>query len=387
MAIIPYILNGKTAYRAKFNFQRKQYTKSGFTRRDKALEWIVSEKKRLKKEAIFTPMEKGLPVLMYSQMCDQYIQDALARMQQQTVAEKMKVYHTLAIFLKEDCPATSITLDAAREHIASVLKATGNKTANRHLTHLKALWNWFCRIGRLSLNPWAMIPPYPVDKARRYVPPEGDVKELLKAAEPWEREWIFVELHTAARQNELINLLWKDIDFSRNTITLWTRKRRGGGRTPRVLNMGERLRDVFMGIRARHKDLPYSEHVFLAPSTGKPFHRQTRALKYLFIRLCAKVNRKRAEEGRVPMVPFTMHSLRHFVALKLRDSKQVTPHQIQAFLGHTKLDTTDIYLRSLAPDLLVAATVLDAQNLYDPPVRLHTGEGVSTCQKKEENER
>jgi len=56
---------------------------------------------------------------------------------------------------------------------------------------------------------------------------------------------------------------------------------------------------------------------------------------------------------------FGLHSLRHHVAVRLRDSGKASKYDIQAILGHQRSDTTDIYLRGLAPDLKDAVSALD----------------------------
>ena len=60
---------------------------------------------------------------------------------------------------------------------------------------------------------------------------------------------------------------------------------------------------------------------------------------------------------------FTFYALRHFVATRLRDSGKANRYEIQHILGHTRSDTTDRYLRSLAPDVLEA--VIDVEKMSE----------------------
>lgn len=57
--------------------------------------------------------------------------------------------------------------------------------------------------------------------------------------------------------------------------------------------------------------------------------------------------------------PFGFHSLRHYVSVRLADSGKCSIFEIQRVLGHQRSSTTEIYLRSLAPDLQKVAEVLD----------------------------
>lgn len=49
------------------------------------------------------------------------------------------------------------------------------------------------------------------------------------------------------------------------------------------------------------------------------------------------------------MKTFTMHAIRHLVASILSDSHKASPRQIQAFLGHQRIDTTENYLHEIRP--------------------------------------
>lgn len=164
---------------------------------------------------------------------------------------------------------------------------------------------------------------------------------------------------TGARPGEIRTLTWDDVDFSRGSITLWTRKRKGGERQPRIINMSEQLVDL---LRRRFKERKSEEWVFINEETGNPFTRQSRPIKYLMERLCERAGeeRKKRDPDADPIKPFTLYALRHFVATRLRDSGKANRYEIQHILGHMHSDTTDRYLRSLAPDVKEAIQSLDS---------------------------
>jgi integrase len=93
------------------------------------------------------------------------------------------------------------------------------------------------------------------------------------------------------------------------------------------------------------------EYVFTEISTGKMLHKNTRWAVTLFTRLCARAGVHR----------FTAHCIRHFVATRLKDSRQATPFQIQNFLGHQNLSTTERYLHELDVDRSVSAILDDSE--------------------------
>ncbi|MCG8530633.1 MAG: tyrosine-type recombinase/integrase [Desulfovibrionales bacterium] len=47
---------------------------------------------------------------------------------------------------------------------------------------------------------------------------------------------------------------------------------------------------------------------------------------------------------------FTAHCIRHHVASRLADSRKATHRQIQMFLGHMNIRTTETYLHELDMD-------------------------------------
>ena len=104
-------------------------------------------------------------------------------------------------------------------------------------------------------------------------------------------------------------------------------------------------------------------------ATDKHLGRQDRPYKYMMERLCEAAS----TEGKT-IKPFTFYAFRHFVATRLRDSGKASKFEIQHILGHARSDTTDTYLRSLAPDVKEAISVLDdiipIENENDPAEKI-----------------
>jgi integrase len=124
------------------------------------------------------------------------------------------------------------------------------------------------------------------------------------------------------------------VDIDRGVVRLWTSKRRGGNRESRTIALSDTLKEIFSrlnGIRTGGE-----VYVFTNPRTGLGYTRQSREMKYLFQRVCAKAE--------VPL--FTAHCLRHFVATPFND-----PRRAQKILGHENLKTTEIYLHDLGVDM------------------------------------
>ena len=64
---------------------------------------------------------------------------------------------------------------------------------------------------------------------------------------------------------------------------------------------------------------------------------------------------------------FGFHAIRHFFAVSLIQSHQAGLTDIQLLLGHQRATTTDIYLKSVSPDInhlaaIIESAVLPASN-------------------------
>lgn len=348
MSITPYTKAGKRAYRAKIKFQGAQYTQAGLPTLAAARAWMVEKRKELKAAAASQPLSQ-VSDSMFSTASAAYLEDCQARMQPGTVREKFRHYADLATYVQADFILSALQQKICESHISSIQAESGNKTANRHLRSLKAFWTWAIKKGRAVGNPWSALDPYPEDTPTKYIPPSEDVASVLMACKPWERDFLNVLLRSAARAGELRKMVWDDVDLSRGVLMLWTRKRKGGARQPRPVTMSPQLKELMQRLwDARDKGSPY---VFTNPATGGAYSRQAHSMKYMMERLCERAGVRE----------FGLHSLRHYVAVRLRDSGKASKFDIQAILGHQRSDTTDIYLRGLAPDLKDAVSSLDEE--------------------------
>jgi integrase len=183
--------------------------------------------------------------------------------------------------------------------------------------------------------------------AVRYVPPAEDVQKVLLAATPWETDIITILLHTGARIGEVRNLLWDDLSIERKELRLWTRKRKGGARQYRTLAMNPTLETMFKRLwKERNRRSPY---VFTNPVTGTGWTKNNWPMKFFMARIC--------ERSAVKKIEF--HAIRHYVARLARDSKKATSYELQKFLGHMRLGTTEIYLRDLGSSTAGISQILE----------------------------
>ena len=308
-------------------------SKRGFKTKREARAWLTEEER-----SRLSPLPQTSSGTAFSLVAAQYLNDAEIRRQHNTYRYKSASINRLLKFMGGDFNLESITRQDIEEFAKNESYERGAKSANRDIRELKAVLNWAISKDIWQSNPFRTIEPYPETKFVRYVPPAEDVQKVRDTARGHESDFVEFLYFTGARLSEGMNLLWEDIDWRRGTVTLWTRKRKGGAKEHRVISMTQTLHEIMLA-RFSAEDR-HGTHVFYAPNSGRVLTRTTAWTLHLFDRLCDEAGVKR----------FTAHCIRHFVATRLKDSRQATPFQIQHFLGHQSITTTEKYLHELDVD-------------------------------------
>jgi len=138
------------------------------------------------------------------------------------------------------------------------------------------------------------------------------------------------------RRQEFINLNWEDINFKENSINIKNSK----GRKNRVIYFNSNLRELMYSYRKL---------------SGKYINALIRGAHGKRITKCSLQNiiSRIYKESKTYRENLTLHSLRHTYAERLR-RKGVDLPTISKLLGHSRLDTTDIYLHVNKDDFKMA---------------------------------
>ena len=148
---------------------------------------------------------------------------------------------------------------------------------------------------------------------------------------------LMVLYYTGIRVNEIVNLKWEDIDFQRGTIHLKTAK----GEKERIVFFHEKLKSFI-----EYFNLKKEGYVFLS-NFGKKYDKRT---VQLIVRNAAK------KSGISKKV--TPHTLRHSFATHLLEAGADIRH-IQKLLGHSSLQTTQIYTHVANKDINKLSSLLE----------------------------
>jgi integrase len=195
----------------------------------------------------------------------------------------------------------------------------GTASRNRHLTMMKAMFNWGVQEGLALTNPTDGIKRLRETGARtRYLDCE-EVNRLLATASDGFHPILVTALHTGMRRGEILNLRWPDVDLHNRVLTVQESK---SGKK-RSIPIDQTLHDTLKGLPSRFK----RGQVFPAADGGPMAD-----LGHKFQRLMQKAG---IEDAR-------FHDLRHTFASHLV-MNGVDLKTIQELLGHSTIIMTMRY--------------------------------------------
>lgn len=172
------------------------------------------------------------------------------------------------------------------------------------------------------------------DVVLKHLAPEK-VRALIAAAEPVLQPMLKIYALTGMRKNELLSLRWKHVDLVSGTLMV-PREIAKSGRE-RWIPVDAAIAGVLAGLSRT------SEHVFINPSTGRPWNNITKAFK----RACKAVELPYGHGCGI-----VLHDLRHFAAFQLvKQTDIVTASRI---LGHADVKMTMRYVHPSEADKRLA---------------------------------
>src|SRR2546421_10805592 len=215
------------------------------------------------------------------------------------------------------------------EHLSSLAKRelTGIARA-RKMSALRELFHFLERIGVITKSPTTGIETPKREKNGRQVLRSDEYTKMLSLAGAKARDYAILQvfLQTGIRVSELANLKIEDIDFIKPSITV-----RGKGSVEREIALEKK------GVHALRSYLlvrgvdSTSQRVFLNYQ-GEPI--SERGIRKLVVKY-------RKEAGITKKA--SCHTLRHTFAT-YKAEKGVSAFQLQQWLGHANLNTTQIYV-------------------------------------------
>ena len=245
-----------------------------------------------------------------------------------------------------------ITQDMVEQYLLKRRRQVTAYTVNHDLRYLRAAFNWARRKKLIGENPTEGIAFLPVEKKVKYVPSPEDIYKVIARADADTQDYLWLILHTMGRVSEINRLEWKDVDLVNRRITLFTRKKRGGHLTPRLVPMTDRVHKILSRRFSRRDETkPWVFwHTYWSSKTGDKKEGPYQERKRIMRTLCQQAGVKY----------FRFHALRHAGA-SIMDRGNVPIGTIQKILGHENRRTTEIYLHSIGRVEREAVAFLEAE--------------------------
>jgi len=214
------------------------------------------------------------------------------------------------------------------------------KTTHSHMRIIRDLFIMLQNEGKVKVNPCSTLKfPYPKAREERTVLDQEEIRQLYKATETaQERAILSLSYGCGLRVGELVNCNIEDIRLREKIIII----PKGKGNKRRVVPISsgvvKDLADYYYNERevlTKGRDYKPNESAFMLHSRGGRMRKGTYN-KHL------KILVERTQNEAVKEKQITIHNLRHSIATHLLE-QGIPVEQVRMFLGHSQLETTQIY--------------------------------------------
>jgi integrase len=235
-----------------------------------------------------------------------------------------------------------------------------SRTAEKVLVVLRAIMRYAQRRELISTNPVEKLERHPVRYSGDYdIYSREEVDALVRAAADDQDAAIFLGAAlTGLRRGELLALRWRDVDFPGEAIRVRANLSYGELVTPksgkvRVVPMVDEVAQRLARLGARASQTDDDDPVFASALGG---HLDASALR----------RRYAASTKRAELRPLPFHSLRHFFGSMAVNRASLV--QVQAWMGHSHIQTTARYLhhRAQSSDAALLAEAFRGSSVPSP---------------------
>lgn len=214
----------------------------------------------------------------------------------------------------------------------------GEKFINDQKWVLSKFFGYLQLTGKISQNPTSKLEiRFPRDSGQRTILSQGEIKEVYELANDFEKVWLGLCYGCGLRVMELRDLDISDIQLSEGVVVV----RHGKGNKKRLVPMTLTMMDELRNYLKKRKKVitePPTQALFLHIKGGRMMPNTfNKYLKRLIMRSKNEVLKARINQ-------ISIHCLRHSIATHLIENG-VKMEQVKEFLGHSHLETTEIYTR------------------------------------------
>jgi integrase/recombinase XerC len=236
-------------------------------------------------------------------------------------------------WISENDLTVSTPAAITKSHLSEYLSSLSNqglsgRTRTRKLAAIKEYFRFMVGSGVIATSPAESVSaPKRERNGRTYLTP-AEYTRLLSLAGSNSRDYAILQvfLQTGIRVSELCSLTLSDVDLADRTLTI----RQGKGMADRSIELEKKGSQAIKNhLRSRAQSL--SDALFLNYQAEPISERGVQKLLAKYVKL-AGITKK-----------ISPHSLRHTFAT-YKAERGVSPYQLQQWLGHRNLTTTQIYV-------------------------------------------
>ena len=259
------------------------------------------------------------------------IQEFLDAKRADSLSEKsINNYHQILTQFRQwmDIPPAQITTDNIRRWMSYLKDERGMKkgSVQTYLNCLRSFFGWLHVEEKIKNNPTTRIRSARIDKKHSRQPLTQEEVERCRAVLETPREKAIYEMYlsTGCRLSELVNIQTSSIDFQSRTVE--------------VRGKGDKMRTVYFSVRAK---LAIQDYLAQSHNNSVLFSCDIAPYGPLGDQAIEKIIRAIGRRAGLSE-PLHPHKLRHtFATQALNAGMDIVV--IQQLLGHSNLDTTQIY--------------------------------------------
>lgn len=253
--------------------------------------------------------------------------------------EKNKIFKLKDITPKEIVQYNSYVKRKISQRTGKPLK---QKSIYTHMRNLQQYLGYLLELGTIKSNPASHLKfSYPSEKVERFIFSQEEIQELYQVANLEEKAILNIGYGCGLRVQEMSDLNKEDVRLTENILIV----QKGKNNKRRLVPMSQKIAEE---LALFLENIPYN-HTFYNNTAIPLFtnNQGNRMQKWTFNSTLKQLI-KRTEFGKQitdnELNKIGIHSLRHSIATHLLENGMKL-EQVQKFLGHSHIETTQMYTR------------------------------------------